>query len=62
MGPSRPWWVRVSIPRPVEHESRLVLSSHGQSLVVGAFLSPDERGEMADALEDALCQLRGALA
>jgi len=46
----------------VEHESRLVLSSHGQSLVVGAFLSPDERGEMADALEDALCQLRGALA
>ncbi len=58
----QPWWVRVSIPRPVEHESQLILSSHGRSLVVGAFLSPDERGEVADALEDALCRLRGALA
>jgi len=56
----QPSWVRVSIPRPVEHESQLILSSHGQSLVVGAFLSPDERGEVADALQDALCRLRGA--
>lgn len=56
----QPWWVRVSIPRPVEHESQLTLSSHGKSVVVGAFLSPEERGEVADALEDALQKARTA--
>jgi len=56
----QPWWVRVSLPRPVEHESQLTLSSHGRSLVVGAFLTPDERGEVADALEDALHKVRSA--
>lgn len=53
-----PWWVRVSIDRPPEHESQLVLSAHGKSLTVGAFLSPEERGEVADALEDALRTVR----
>lgn len=53
-----PWWVRVSMERPPEHESQLTLSAHGKSLVVGSFLSPTERGEVADALEDALLALR----
>jgi len=56
----QPWWVRVSLPRPVKHESQLSLSSHGRRLVVGAFLSPRERGEVADALENALHRVRAA--
>ena len=56
----QPWWVRVSLPRPVRHESQLSLSSHGRRLVVGAFLSPRERGEVADALENALHRMRAA--
>ena len=56
----QPWWVRVSLPRPVGHRSQLALSSHGRRLVVGAFLSPAERGEVADALEDALRRARAA--
>ncbi len=56
----QPLWVRVSLPRPVRHESQLSLSSHGRRLVVGSFLSPRERGEVADALEDALRRMRRA--
>ena len=49
-----PYWVKVEIDRPVEHESQLRLIEKGKTLIVGSFLSPKERGEVADALSAAL--------
>ena len=54
----QPYWLKVGIDRPVRHDSALVLSSHGRRLRIGAFLTPDERVEFADALENALVSLR----
>ena len=53
-----PHWLRVSIDDPVRHESQVRLSSHGQAVVVGAFLSPEERLDFARALRRALDDLR----
>jgi uncharacterized membrane protein len=43
---------------PPEHDSQLTLRSHGRGLVIGAFLAPEERLDLANALRDALSQLR----
>lgn len=51
-----PNWLRVVMDNPPEHESQLVLTSHGRSLTIGAFLTPDERLEVALALRAALSQ------
>ena len=53
-----PYWVRVSMEGPEGPGRRLVLSSHGQSLVIGAFLTPAERVEVAEALRAALREHR----
>lgn len=50
----QPYWLRVGMDDPPEHESQVTLSSHGRTLTVGAFLSPDERLEFAKALRAAL--------
>ncbi len=49
-----PTWVRVDVDAPAEHDCRLTVSSHGKALVIGAFLSPGERFEVADALRAAI--------
>lgn len=49
-----PNWLRVRMDDPPEHESQLVLSTHGRSVVIGAFLTPEERLEVAKALRGAL--------
>ena len=54
----QPYWTRIEIERPANHESQLKLISHGKTLVLGAFLSPAERGELADALQEALAKSR----
>jgi uncharacterized membrane protein len=54
--------VRVSLDRPGEEDRTLSLASHGRRLVIGAFLTPKERTEVADALGDALRRWRNALA
>jgi hypothetical protein len=42
---------------PPDNRSELALTSHGRRLVIGAFLSPAERLEVARALRAALaCQ------
>ncbi len=56
----QPYWLRVSMDDPPRHESQVTLSSHGQSVVVGAFLSPEERGDFARALTRALAAWRRA--
>lgn len=54
----QPYWLRVTLDSPGAHDSQLILSSHGKRLRIGAFLSPDERVEVADALSGALSKLR----
>ena len=53
----QPYWLKVQIDQPVKHDSQLVLSSHGKRLKIGSFLSPDERVEVANALQDTLTKL-----
>ena len=48
-------WLRVTIE---DRNHQLTLSSHGRTLVVGAFLSPEERVELAKALRAALAAHR----
>jgi uncharacterized membrane protein len=54
----QPYWLRINLDAPGAHDSQLILSSHGKRLRIGAFLSPDERVELADALTGALAKLR----
>ena len=54
----QPYWLKVQIDTPVKHDSQLVLSSHGKRLKIGAFLTADERLELAHALQDTLAKLR----
>lgn len=49
-----PFWARVVIDNPEQHESRVRVVSKGRSLVLGAFLSPDERMAFGKALDAAL--------
>lgn len=53
-----PTWLQISMDDPPRHDSQLRLSSHGRSLVIGRFLSPGERAEVAEALRDAVAQWR----
>lgn len=56
----QPNWLRIDIDIPPEHDSQLILSSHGRRMVVGSFLTPDERLELAEALREALNRWRAA--
>jgi uncharacterized membrane protein len=58
----QPFWLRVILEEKDEHGNRLVLRSHGHSLVVGSFLGPSERRGVALALRDALRRWRERLA
>jgi uncharacterized membrane protein len=57
LDPSR---TRVAIDRPVGHESQVRVMSKGRILILGSFLSPEERGEFAQALRAALSRLAAA--
>lgn len=54
----QPTWLRVHLDDPLRPGSQITLSSHGRHLVVGGFLSPDERPDFADALRAALDRWR----
>jgi len=56
----QPAWLQVLIDEPPAHDSQLILRSHGRSVTVGAFLTPDERLDLAKALRRALAELRCA--
>ena len=49
-----PYWLRVALDDPVEHESQITFTSHGRSLIVGCFLAPEERASLVNALRAAL--------
>jgi uncharacterized membrane protein len=54
----QPYWLQVEIADPPQPDSRLVLRSHGRALSIGAFLSPEERLELAKALRAELARAR----
>lgn len=54
-----PFWARVVIDRPDEHEARVRIVSKGRSLVLGSFLSPEERMSFGKALNAAILRARG---
>ena len=53
-----PHWLAVVLEETTGGGNRLTLRSHGRSLSIGEFLSPDERVELAQALRGALARLR----
>ncbi|MDQ0316793.1 DUF2244 domain-containing protein [Amorphus orientalis] len=58
-----PAWARLTVTRLAdEGVTRLDLSSHGRSLVVGAFLNPDDRESFASAFGNALADARSGRA
>lgn len=46
----QPYWLNVILERAEEPDNALYLRSHGKSIVVGAFLSPQERRDLAEEL------------
>ncbi len=56
----QPSWLRF-IFEEQDDTNRLVLTSHGRSVVVGSFLGPSERRGVALGLKDALARWRARL-
>ena len=56
----QPYWLQVRMDDPPEHESQLTLRSHGKSLIIGAFLTPEERLSLARELQRHLAVCRCA--
>ncbi len=52
----QPYWSSILLERPERHESQLCLVSHGRRLIIGSFLAPHERMELAEALAAALAR------
>ena len=57
----QPFWLRVVLEERGEDWNRLLVASHGRSLVIGAFVTAATRRELAATLRDALRQWRDAL-
>ena len=57
----RPFWLRVVIEERPDESNRLSLASHGRSVVIGDFLAPQVRRELAASLHDVLTRWRAAL-
>ena len=53
----QPHWLQVNIDEPPTRRSPVELRSHGRSLVIGKFLLPHERLELARALRRELFRL-----
>lgn len=51
-----PYWLRVHMDDPPRHESQVRLTSHGFALIIGSFLTPEERADFAKALRNALAE------
>jgi uncharacterized membrane protein len=57
----QPFWLRVVLEERAQEANRLLLASHGRSVVIGDFLAPAVRRELAAALGAALARWRAAL-
>lgn len=56
-----PYWARCRLTQRRGRAGELSLTSHGRTLVFGAFLSPDEKADFAAALAGALQEARGGV-
>ncbi len=54
----QPQWLSVVMDDPPRHESKLMLKLRERSLVIGAFLTPAERLEVAGALREAVARAK----
>ena len=54
-----PHWLQVNIDHSGNVENRLELRSHGNAVVIGTYMTPDERLTLAAALRDKLRALTG---
>lgn len=52
-----PHWLQVNLEEPPSRQTPLELRSHGRSLIIGAFLLPEERLQLAHALRRELGRL-----
>jgi uncharacterized membrane protein len=57
----QPFWVRVILEERHDTSNRLLVASHGRSLVIGDFVPPATRRELAVTLRDALTRWRNSL-
>lgn len=48
------FWLRVELVEAPDGGNRLLVSTHGRSLAIGGFLTPDERRALARELDTAL--------
>ncbi len=53
-----PYWVRVRLEHGHDEDCELSLQSHGRKLVIGAFLSPEERITLGEEIRRCLHGLR----
>jgi len=57
----QPFWLRIVLEERADQTNRLLVASHGRSLVIGDFLGPPVRRELAHSLRAALARWRAAL-
>ena len=57
----QPFWLRVLLIDTGADGNRLVLTSHGRSLTIAGFISPDERRVLAGDLQAALLRYKAQL-
>lgn len=57
----QPYWARIVFEEADEDTNRLIVTSHGRSLILGSFLGAGERRNFAATLKDALARWRAAL-
>jgi uncharacterized membrane protein len=57
----QPFWLRVILEERLDTSSRLLVASHGRSLIIGDFVPPPMRRELATTLRDALSRWRNSL-
>ena len=56
----QPYWLRVELDNPESSDSELRISSHGRSVVIGSFLTSEEKLDLARTLNAALAQSKRA--
>jgi uncharacterized membrane protein len=57
----QPFWVRVVLEERPDASNRLLVASHGRSLVIGDFVPPPTRRELAVTIRQALASWRNSL-
>ena len=57
----QPFWLSIVLEERADESNRLVIASHGRSLVIGDFLGAPMRRELARSLSAALSRWRAAI-